>query len=108
MSPTEGWSFRSWLLADGREGLQSCSRGVASSAHQPPFVPSLSGSWKGRRGSPSSTTWGCDWGWGQGSEAGTEEVRMLSSVFLHHVVSTQGVRRCFTSSLISCPCAQIP
>ena len=109
VSPTEGWSFRSWVLADGREGLQSCSRGAASSAHQSSFVPSLSGSWKGRRGSPSSTTWGCDRGWGQGPEVGNSEVGVLGSVFLRHVVSTQGVQRCFTSSLISsCPGAQIP
>lgn len=108
VSPTEGWSFRNWVPADGREGLQSCSRGAASSAHQSPFVPSLSGSWKGRRGSPSSTAWGCDWGWGQGPVAGTAEVGVLGSVFLRHVVSTQGVERCLTSSLISsCPGAQI-
>lgn len=44
VSPTEGWSFRSWVPADGQEGLQSCSGGAASSAHQSPFVPSLSGS----------------------------------------------------------------
>ena len=47
-------------------GSSSCSRGAASSAHQSPFLPSLSGSCMGRQGSPGSTTWGCDWGWGQG------------------------------------------
>ena len=54
VSPTEGWSFRSWVPADGREGLQSCSRGAASSAHRPPSVPGLSALGRAGEGPPAA------------------------------------------------------
>ena len=54
VSPTEGWSFRSWVPADGREGLQSCSRGAASSAHRPPSVPGLSALGRAGGGPPAA------------------------------------------------------